>query len=524
MAGSIDTVTVEVVRNLLMSVAEETYGIIVRSAYSTNMKERRDVCTAVIDPDGNSVAQVESLAALLGSMLSVVPNVYKKFGRENVKPGDMFIANDPYHGGGNHLPDIVIAAPAFADGKLIGWIANIGHHSDIGGKVPGSTSGDADSLFQEGTRIPVIRIRENDQLIQSVMDLILDNTRVPQEREGDLTAQMSANLIGVQRLQEAYARYHDDLMVCMKELVSYSERRVRAVVRSLPDGEYSFTDYVDGCGDKYPDPLPIKVKVTIAGDDLTFDFTGTAQQIKAPINVPWPCTKAAVFFAVKALMGDDIPANEGINRVLLLVGETMSKIVSRYDKVNTPLFGDAGTATLIEKGERFGKSLFSLHTDGKGAEVMMIPDGGFRNPVTENSFIEETDANGDKRTRLQFRMDGMAVFNFGMSEEPRDVKNIVEAAGMELSDIDLLIYHQANKFMTDFFTKWLKFDKAKTPYSIRKFGNTSSASIPLTIVTELKNAYPERSNVILSGFGAGLSWGSTLVNLTHCKISELVEL
>ena len=216
--------------------------------------------------------------------------------------------------------------------------------------------------------------------------------------------------------------------------------------------------------------------------------------------------------------------NEGINRVLLLVGETMSKIVSRYDKVNTPLFGDAGTATLIEKGEWFGKSLFSLHTDGKGAEVMMIPDGGFRNPVTEDSFIEETDANGDKRTRLQFRMDGMAVFNFGMSEEPRDVKNIVEAAGMELSDIDLLIYHQANKFMTDFFTKWLKFDKAKTPYSIRKFGNTSSASIPLTIVTELKNAYPERSNVILSGFGAGLSWGSALVNLTHCKISELVEL
>ena len=106
MAKKIDTVTVEVVRNLLMSIAEETYGIIVRSAYSTNMKERRDVCTAVIDPDGNSVAQVESLAALLGSMLSVVPNIYEKFGRENVHPGDMFIANDPYHGGGNHLPSL----------------------------------------------------------------------------------------------------------------------------------------------------------------------------------------------------------------------------------------------------------------------------------------------------------------------------------------------------------------------------------------------------------------------------------
>jgi len=171
MAKQIDTVTVEVVRNLLMSIAEETYGIIVRSAYSTNMKERRDVCTAVIDPDGNSVAQVESLAALLGSMLSVVPNIYEKFGKENVQPGDMYIANDPYHGGGNHLPDIVIAAPAFVGDKLVGWIANIAHHSDIGGKVPGSTSGDADSLFQEGIRIPVIRIRQNGKLIPELKAL-----------------------------------------------------------------------------------------------------------------------------------------------------------------------------------------------------------------------------------------------------------------------------------------------------------------------------------------------------------------
>lgn len=215
--------------------------------------------------------------------------------------------------------------------------------------------------------------------------------------------------------------------------------------------------------------------------------------------------------------------NEGVNRVLLLVGETMSKIVSRYDKVNTPLFGDAGTATLIEKGERFGKAVFSLHTDGKGAEVMMIPDGGFRNPVSADSFVKETDANGDKRSRLQFRMDGMAVFNFGMSEEPRDVKNLVEAAGLDLGQVDLLIYHQANKFMTDFFSKWLKFDKAKTPYSIRKYGNTSSASIPLTIVSELYEAYPERKNVILSGFGAGLSWGSVLLDLNNCKISEVIE-
>ena len=212
----------------------------------------------------------------------------------------------------------------------------------------------------------------------------------------------------------------------------------------------------------------------------------------------------------------------GINRVLLLVGETMSKIVSRYDKVNTPLFGDAGTATLIEKGD-YGKSVFSLHSDGGGYEVMMVPDGGFRNPTTSESLVEEIDDNGDHRTRQQFRMDGMAVFNFGMSEEPRDIKNLLAEAGLDLAELDLLIYHQANKFTTDFFTKWLKFDKAKTPYSIRKFGNTSSASIPLTIVSELKNGYPERKNVILSGFGAGLSWGSVLLDLRKCIISELIE-
>lgn len=211
-----------------------------------------------------------------------------------------------------------------------------------------------------------------------------------------------------------------------------------------------------------------------------------------------------------------------INRVLLLAGETMSKIVSRYDKVNTPLFGDAGTATLIEKGD-FDSSLFSLHSDGNGYEVMMIPDGGFRNPTTADSLVEKKDANGDIRNREQFRMDGMAVFNFGMSEEPRDIKNLLAEAGVELSQLDLLIYHQANKFMTDFFTKWLKFDKTKTPYSIRKFGNTSSASIPLTVVTELKENYPNRKNVILSGFGAGLSWGSVLLDLRKCKISELIE-
>lgn len=215
-------------------------------------------------------------------------------------------------------------------------------------------------------------------------------------------------------------------------------------------------------------------------------------------------------------------AQAGCDRVLLLVGETMSKITSDYDKESKPLFGDAGTATLVEKGE-FGRSWFSLNSDGSGADVMMIPDGGFRHPACASTFLEETDAAGNRRTRDQFRMDGMAVFNFGMREEPRDLKNLVAFAGTSFEEIDLIIYHQANRFMTDFFSKRLKFPLEKTPYSLEKYGNTSSASIPLTIVSELAGAYPQREKVILSGFGAGLSWGSALVDLRRCAISELIE-
>lgn len=213
---------------------------------------------------------------------------------------------------------------------------------------------------------------------------------------------------------------------------------------------------------------------------------------------------------------------EGVNRVLLLVGETMSKIVSKYDKASKPLFADAGTATLIEKGN-FGEAMFSLNSDGKGSNIMGIPAGGFRMPSSIETLKEEICEDGCRRTKEQFRMDGMAVFNFGMSEEPRDIKNLISNAGLSINDVDLIIYHQANKYMTDFFTKWLKFDKARTPYSIRNFGNTSSASIPLTMVTELRDAYPEREKVVLSGFGAGLSWGSVLLDLRKCKISELID-
>lgn len=212
----------------------------------------------------------------------------------------------------------------------------------------------------------------------------------------------------------------------------------------------------------------------------------------------------------------------GVENVLLLVGETMSKTVSQHDKVSTPLFGDAGTATLVSKGD-FPEAVFSLHSDGSGSDVIKMPYGGYRNPSCAQGFEPVTDAEGNVRTGEQFFMDGMAVFNFGMKVEPRDIKNLISECQMTIDDVDLLIYHQANKFMTDFFSKRLKIPTTKTPYCLEKFGNTSSASIPLTIVSELKDGYSDRKHVVISGFGAGLSWASAIIDLTLCHISPLVE-
>lgn len=318
-ARKADAVTVEIVGNLLLSIAEETTVSIIKSAYSTNIKERRDVSTAIIDPDGNMVAQAENLAIHLGSLLTFVKGLYKKFPRENIVPGDMFIGNDPYNGGGNHLPDIVLAAPAFGGTKLIGWVVNMAHHSDIGGKVPGSTSGDATSIFQEGIKIPIIRICKDDAIISSVMDMLLANTRVPTERYGDLIAQISANRVGVRRMTETYEKYGDLLLECMVELQNYAERRLRSAIATLKKGVYTFTDYMDTAGPAHPDPLPITVKITIEDSTMVFDFTGTCPQVEAPINVPYNSLLATVFYSMKALVGADIPSNAGIYRTFKVI-------------------------------------------------------------------------------------------------------------------------------------------------------------------------------------------------------------
>jgi 3-oxoacyl-[acyl-carrier-protein] synthase-3 len=212
---------------------------------------------------------------------------------------------------------------------------------------------------------------------------------------------------------------------------------------------------------------------------------------------------------------------QGINRVLLLVGDTISKLTSPYDKVNWPLYGDAGTATLIEKGD-YQDSYFELMSDGSGAKSLIIPAGECRQSATaENLQITERE-NGNRRSDNQLYMDGMEVFNFSLRIVPRSIKNMLTVLNKNPNDIDHLIFHQANKFMLEFLVKKLKFDEGKVPYSIDRYGNTVSASIPLTIVSELEDKFKDKK-VILCGFGVGLSWGTAYIVFQNCHVSHLMD-
>ena len=210
-----------------------------------------------------------------------------------------------------------------------------------------------------------------------------------------------------------------------------------------------------------------------------------------------------------------------IDRVLLLDGETFSKIVNRMDKVDAPLYGDAGTATLVEKTDDESDAVFKLYTDGSGEDAVKIKAGGGRCRTTEENLREHTEKDGSILSDNEVFMNGMEVFNFVMRAVPRSIKEVCEAAGVDLSQVGHLVLHQANKFMTDFIVKRLKYPVERVPYCLDRYGNTSSSSIPLTIASELANA--ELGDVILSGFGAGLSWGAAYLSLSRCKVSPIIE-
>jgi N-methylhydantoinase B len=307
----VDPVSLEIFRSALTAIAEEMGAVLTRSAYSPNIKERRDFSCALFDRRGRMVAQAAHIPVHLGAMPDSVAAALQEF--SELAPGDVVALNDPYYGG-THLPDITLIMPIHVevDGRptLAGFGANRAHHADIGGMSAGSMPIAAE-LYQEGVIIPPIKLWERGEPNRAALSLILRNVRTPDERRGDLAAQVAANRTAERRLQELTERYGlDAVEEHIEALIAYAERITRQTIEQIPDGRYEFTDYMDNDGFS-DEPIPIRAAVIVAGSDITVDFTGSSPQVHGSVNAVASVAKSATYYCVRCLMPDDAPANHG---------------------------------------------------------------------------------------------------------------------------------------------------------------------------------------------------------------------
>ncbi len=302
---ALDAAALAVLIGRLEGIADEMGAVLRRAAFSPNIKERADCSAALFNANGEQLVQAEHIPVHLGAMPASVRAVLNAFpGGRGLGPGDQVVVNDPF-AGGTHLNDVTFVAPAFVDGLLVGWAANRAHHADLGGAAPGSMPADATEIFQEGLRIPPVVHSP------AVRALILANSRTPDERGGDLDAQVGANVLGVSRLSELVARAEP-----LDEVLAYGERRMRAALAEMPDGTWTFEDVLDSTGesDDQQHPARIVVTVTVRGDHITFDFTGTDPQRAGNVNAVEAVTVSSVAFALRVATDPTIPANGGALR------------------------------------------------------------------------------------------------------------------------------------------------------------------------------------------------------------------
>jgi N-methylhydantoinase B len=328
MSSRIDPIRAEVVARHLMATAEEMAATLMRTAFSPNIKERADCSTAIFDASGQVIALAQRVPIHLGSMVGAVDEIRARFSPQEIEPGDMFVANDPYSGGGSHLPDINIIAPVFVEARIVAFVANIAHHADVGGMVPGSEAAVCKSIFQEGLRIPPVRIMRAHQVNRDVVDLILLNSRTPQERNGDLRAQFAANIAGIRGVGALIARYGvAEVEATVAAYLDFTERRFRAAIARLPRGTYRAVDYLDG--DREGERAKLELAITADGERLTFDFSGSGPQLETARNIPYRALLATVYTVAKSLLDPDVPANSGYYRTLVITAPEGSVVGPR---------------------------------------------------------------------------------------------------------------------------------------------------------------------------------------------------
>ena len=350
----LNAIDLEVARHRFTASADEMGGVLRRTGYSPNIKERADFSTAMFVPDGELLAQAEHIPVHLGSMPASVQAVIDAFG-DTLELDAQYAVNDPYHGG-THLNDLTIVRPVAHGGDLVGWVANRAHHSDVGGDAPGSMPAHATRLEQEGHVVAPMLAARAGQWVPEFLDPFLTATRTPDERLGDLSAQLGANEVGARRLVELCEAYGPAgyTAICTG-LLDYGERRMRSAIGDLPDGDYSFEDFVEG-----PDRLHnITVRVTIDGSELHADFAGSAPQVEANFNSVEAVAVSCLYYAVRVATDPSIPANGGCYRPI-----TMSAPTGSIVSAEPPAAVAAGN---VETSQRIADALLgALGAGGPG--------------------------------------------------------------------------------------------------------------------------------------------------------------
>jgi N-methylhydantoinase B len=314
----IDPITFEVIKNALDSIADQAAIALFRSAYSAIVRDSLDYSTAIFDHKGRMLAQGLTTALHIGSFPDAMRHLVETY-EGRIELGDIYILNDPYGSGGMHLPDVYVIKAVFYEDELVGFATTLTHMSDMGGITPGSNPVHSTEIYQEGLRIPLLKLYDRGVLNETIIKILEKNTRLPVKVLGDLRAQIAGCKTAEAAFHSLFAKYGPEMLgIYFDEIHDYSERVMREVISSLPNGDYHFTDYIDGLGEN-PEPIVMKVKVTVAGDTMTVDWTGTSPQVKGGINSPIPYTKAATYLAARLLVRQDIPNSEGYMRPLTTI-------------------------------------------------------------------------------------------------------------------------------------------------------------------------------------------------------------
>lgn len=318
MTSTIDPITLEVLTQGLISVVREMRATVMRTAKSVAIYEAKDFSCGLFAPDSQVVAQSEDIGSHVVPMPWTVQSAMAKLG-DTLAPGDVILVNDPYVGG-THLNDVTIISPVFLDDRLIFFPAVREHWPDVGGMVPGSMSGNATEIYQEGIRIPPIKIMERGRMNEAALDILMANMRVPEERIGDFEAGIAACHVAETRIRELCERYGvDQLLAAVKLDLDRAEARMRACISDLPDGTYAYEDYLETYPQGDFEPLLLPLKLTIAGDRMTADFTGASPQVPVPVNSTLAVSAASVFIAVKSVFDPDAPLNQGSFRPIEVI-------------------------------------------------------------------------------------------------------------------------------------------------------------------------------------------------------------